>query len=86
LLAVQMIDEDTRNQVWRAGYRPNAAPARVRGVWVFWAVVAFSLACGSALHYAGWGFGGGPLMGLLVGTLWKGRPLFRPRRVAAAIE
>jgi hypothetical protein len=86
LLAVQMIDEDTRNQVWRAGYRPNAAPARVRGVWVFWAVVAFSLACGSALHYAGWGFGGGPLLGLLAGTVWTGRPLFRPRRVAAAIE
>jgi MFS superfamily sulfate permease-like transporter len=70
LLAVQMIDEDTRTRVWRAGYRPNAAPAGVRNVWVFWAVVAFSLACGSVLHYVGWGFGGGPLMGLLVGTLW----------------
>jgi sulfate permease, SulP family len=86
LLAVQMIDEDTRNQVWRAGYRANAAPARVRSVWVFWGVVAFSLACGSALHYLGWGFGGGPLMGLLVGTAWSGRPPFRPRRLVGAIE
>ena len=82
LLAIQMIDEDTRAKVWRAGYGRGAAPVRVRSTWVFLGVVALSMLCGSALHYVGWGFGGGPLIALLAGTVWTGWPVARPRGVA----
>jgi MFS superfamily sulfate permease-like transporter len=80
LLAIQMIDDETRTQVWRSGYGPNASPARVRSAWAFWGVVAMSLAAGAALHAHGWGFGGGPLMALFVGMAWTGKRLWQERR------
>lgn len=80
LLAIQMIDEETRTGVWRRGYGPNASPERVRSAWAFWGVVALSLAAGSALHSHGWGFGGGPLMALFVGMAWTGKRFLQQRR------
>lgn len=81
LLAIQMIDEDTRCSVWRPGYSRHAVPAGVRGTWIFWGVVAVSLACGSVLHHVGWGFGGGPLIALFAGTAWTGHRFMKRRRV-----
>ncbi len=83
LLAIQMIDEDTREQVWRAGYSRHAAPASVRAAWTFWCVLAVSMVCGSALHHLGWGFGGGPLIALFAGTAWTGRRFMMQRRALA---
>jgi hypothetical protein len=80
LLAIQMIDEETRVHVWCRGYGANASPERVRGAWAFWGVVALSLATGSALHAHGWGFGGGPLMALFVGMTWTGKRFLQQRR------
>ncbi len=83
LLAIQMIDEDTREQVWRAGYSRHAVPASVRAVWTFWCVVTVSMVCGSVLHYLGWGFGGGPLIALFAGTAWTGRRFMKQRQALA---
>ena len=80
LLAIQMIDEETRVDAWRVGFQANAAPANVRSTWAFWGVVAFSLALGTVLHYQGWGFGGGPMIALLSGVLWTGVRFLRRRR------
>lgn len=80
LLAIQMIDEETRSDVWRVGYSPHAAPASVRSVWAFLGVVAFSLLVGALLHHQGWGFGGGPLMALCAGMAWTGYQFLRRRR------
>ncbi len=83
LLAVQMIDDDTREQVWRAGYSLHAVPADVRSAWTFWCVVAVSVVCGAALHYLGWGFGGGPLVALFGGTVWTARRFMQQRHALA---
>lgn len=80
LLAIQMIDEETRTDIWRSGYGLNASPARVRSAWGFWGVVALSLAVGAVLHAHGWGFGGGPLMALFAGMAWTGKRLLQERR------
>jgi MFS superfamily sulfate permease-like transporter len=83
LLAMQLIDDETRDQVWRAGYAPHAAPVDVRAAWVFWGVVVVSTALGSLLHYQGWGFGGGPLIAFFVGTAWTAQRFLRRRRALA---
>lgn len=83
LFAIQMIDEDTRSLIWRAGYRAGARPHEVRQSWVFFLVVCVSVCCGAALHYLGWGFGGGPLLALLAGTTWTGWRFMKQRRVLA---
>ena len=80
LLAIQMIDEETRTHVSRRGYGPNASPERVRSAWAFWSVVALSLATGAALHSQGLGFGGGPLMALFVGMAWTRKRFLQQRR------
>lgn len=69
LVAVQMIDDETRNTVWRGGYHPAATQTSVGITWIFWSVIALSVAAGSTLRYFDFGFGGGPLIALLFGAL-----------------
>ena len=69
LVALQMIDEETRNTVWRAGYAPTASTASVGITWVFWSVLGLSVVAGSVLRYFDFGFGGGPLIALVLGAM-----------------
>jgi len=69
LVATQMIDEETRNAVWRDGYAPTASTASVGVTWVFWCVLGLSVLAGSVLRYFDMGFGGGPLIALVLGAL-----------------
>lgn len=67
LVATQMIDDDTRNGVWRDGYAPNASSASMGVTWLFWCVLTLSVLAGSVLRYFDHGFGGGPLIALVLG-------------------
>ena len=69
LVATQMIDDETRNAVWRRGYEPTASPASVGVTWVFWSVLGLSVLAGSVLRYFDFGFGGGPLIALVLGAV-----------------
>ena len=69
LVATQMIDDDTRNTVWRDGYQPAASMTSVSTTWLFWCVLGLSVAAGSVLRYFDFGFGGGPLVALIFGAL-----------------
>lgn len=79
LVATQMIDEETRNTVWRGGYLPDASETGIGITWVFWSVLGFSVAAGSTLRYFDFGFGGGPLIALVLGILVM--TVFSRRRV-----
>ena len=68
LVATQMIDDDTRNEVWRDGYAPTASSASMGVTWLFWGVLGLSLLAGSVLRYFDHGFGGGPLIALVLGA------------------
>ena len=86
LVATQMIDDETRNTVWRDGYQPAASEASVGITWVFWCVLGLSVAAGSVLRYFDFGFGGGPLIALVLGAVamalfaWRSVP--QPTRQA----
>lgn len=69
LVAIQMIDDETRTTVWSEGYQPKAAKSSVFTTWIFWGILGLSVVAGSTLRYFGWGFGGGPLIALLVGGI-----------------
>lgn len=83
LLAIQMIDADTRALLWRAGRHAGTEPLEARQSRIFLLVVAVSLCCGAALCHFGWGFAGGPLLALLVGTSWTGWRFMRRRHALA---
>ncbi len=68
LVANQMIDDETRNTVWRSGYEPTASSASVSVTWIFWCVLGLSVLTGSVLRYFDFGFGGGPLIALVTGA------------------
>ena len=70
LVATQMIDDETRSSVWRAGYNPQAPASNIHTAWMFWAMLVMSVGAGCLLRYMGWGFGGGPLIALLLGAVW----------------
>ena len=66
LVATQMIDDETRNAVWRSGYEPTASTTSVGVTWIFWCVLAASVIAGSVLRYFDFGFGGGPMIALIL--------------------
>ena len=66
LVAMQMIDDETRHAVWRSGYEPTADTTSVGVTWIFWCVLAASVIAGAVLRYFDFGFGGGPLIALVV--------------------
>lgn len=68
LVAAQMIDGEIRNVVWRSGYELTASTANVGITWLFWCVIGFSMLAGSVLRHFGVGFGGGPLITLVLGA------------------
>lgn len=68
LVAMQMIDDETRKSVWRSGYEPTASAANMGVTWIFWCVIGLSVLAGSVLRYFDLGFGGGPLIALMVGA------------------
>ena len=68
LVATQMIDDETRNAVWRSGYEPTASTTNVGVTWIFWCVLAASVVAGSVLRYFDFGFGGGPMIALVLVT------------------
>lgn len=79
LVATQMIDDETRNAVWRDGYALTASTASVGVTWLFWCVLGLSVLAGSVLRYFDLGFGGGPLIALVLGAMamaafavWRG--------------
>ena len=79
LVATQMIDDETRHAVWRDGYALTASTASVGVTWVFWCVLGLSVLAGSVLRYFDLGFGGGPLIALVLGAMamaaftgWRG--------------
>ena len=69
LVAIQMIDSELRDTVWREGYAPEARGTSIHTTWIFWAILVCSLMAGTWLRYLGWGFGGGPLIALVLGAL-----------------
>lgn len=69
LVATQMIDDETRETVWRSGYEPAASTVNIGVTWVFWCVLGVSVVAGSVLRYFDFGFGGGPLIALVLGAL-----------------
>ena len=69
LVAAQMIDDDTRNEVWRDGYASTATNASMGVTWLFWCVLGLSVLAGSVLRYFDHGFGGGPLIALVLGAM-----------------
>jgi MFS superfamily sulfate permease-like transporter len=74
LVAIQMIDDETRDAVWRGGFASGARPAQLHTTWAFLCVLAASVIAGVAMHNLGWGFGGGPLVALvLAAVLLNGR-------------
>ncbi len=75
VVAIQIIDEETRSQVWARGFDRDAAPAALHTSWIFLGVVAGSALAGVGLMQLGWGFGGGPLLALVAAVL-----LLRRRR------
>ena len=64
-----MIDDETRNAVWRGGYESTASTANVGVNWIFWNVLGLSVLAGSVLRYFDFGFGGGPLIALVLGAV-----------------
>ena len=68
LVAMQMIDDETRNAVWRSGYKRTASTTSVGVTWIFWCVLAASVVAGSVLRYFDFGFGGGPMIALVLVT------------------
>ena len=66
LVAIQMIDDETRKTVWRGGYEPQATTVSLGVTWGFWWVLALSMLAGCVLRYFGFSFGGGPLLALVV--------------------
>ena len=66
LVATQMIDDETRNAVWSGGYEPAASKVKVGITWIFWSVIWLSVAAGAVLRYFDFGFGGGPLIALVL--------------------
>lgn len=68
LVATKMIDDDIRNEVWRDGYAPTASSTSMGVTWLFWCVLGLSMLAGSVLRYFDLGFGGGPLLALVLGT------------------
>ena len=70
LVATQMIDDETRSSVWRAGYNPQAPASNIHTAWMFWVMLLMSVGAGLILRYFGWGFGSGPLIALLLGAVW----------------
>lgn len=82
LVATQMIDDETRNAVWREGYEPTASTTSVGVTWIFWCVLGASVMAGSVLRYFDYGFGGGPLIALVVGAIamaaFASRPASKP--------
>lgn len=49
LVAVQMIDDVTRKEVWEPGYRPEASSQDVRSTWLFWLVLLAGFWSGQAM-------------------------------------
>lgn len=69
LVATQMIDDETRHAVWRDGYAPTASTVSMNVTWMFWCVLGLGVLAGSVLRYFDLGFGGGPLIALVVGAM-----------------
>jgi hypothetical protein len=67
LVAVQMIDDGMRDDIWRDGLNSKAKTSQVRSTWVFLGILALSLTIGSALRAAGLPFSGGAIGALLLG-------------------
>ncbi len=77
VVAIQIIDDDTRKEVWSRGYRPDATAQTIHTTWIFLGVVGSSALIGMGLMKLGWGFGGGPLLALVLAAvlLRKGRTM-----------
>lgn len=69
LVASQMIDDETRHAVWRSGYDSTASKASVGIAWIFWCVLGLSVLVGAVLRYFDFGFGGGPLIGVVLSAM-----------------
>lgn len=69
IVAVQMIDDEMRRDVWAAGFQLGARRQALNTSWLFLGMVVASAIAGIGLIQLGWGFGGGPLLALLAGAL-----------------
>lgn len=69
VVAIQMIDDEMRDQVWRNGYLAGTPVQAVQTTWIFLGVVLGSALIGAGLKGLGWGFGGGPLVALTLAVL-----------------
>ena len=49
LVAVQMIDDVTRKEVWERGYHPEASSQEVHSTWLFWLVLLAGFCSGHAI-------------------------------------
>lgn len=79
VVAIQIIDEETRRNVWAGGYVQDASPPALHTSWIFLGMVAGSALAGVGLMQMGWGFGGGPLLALAIAAvLLRPRPQRRP--------
>lgn len=84
LVAIQMIDGEMRNTVWRDGYASEARQVNINITWIFWAILSCGVVAGSALRYFGWGFGGGPLIALMLGSIAMTLSAARSKRLRSA--
>jgi MFS superfamily sulfate permease-like transporter len=50
MVAVQMVDVDTEEKVWKPGYAPSGAPANTHAVWLFWWVIGVGFVTGTAIY------------------------------------
>ena len=50
MVAVQMVDVDTEEKVWKPGYAPSGVSANTHAVWLFWWVIGVGFVTGAAIY------------------------------------
>ncbi len=65
LVAIQMIDKELREKVWRSGYIPSASVAEVKTTWLFLVILVGAVCVGMLTRYKELGFGLGVLVSIL---------------------
>lgn len=69
VVAIQIIDDETRQDVWARGYAPGTTVPALHTSWIFLGMVVGSALAGVGLMQMGWGFGGGPLLALAAAAI-----------------